>query len=132
MQAFAPSAEDNLGLRLQTQESSALVYASAMGAIADPRRFDHAGAWFVDGTFWSEEELPGMGVPMGPARSMAHQPVGGPSGSLQALRGLDAPRRIFTHVNNTNPLLDESSAERRLVLAAGWEVATDGLLLRVD
>ena len=129
MHAFSPSAEDNLGLRLQTQESSALVYASAIGDIADPRRFDHAGAWFVDGTFWSEEELPGMGVPMGPARTMAHLPISGDGGSLRRLEGLRVPHRFYTHVNNTNPILDAGSAQHAALRRAGWQVASDGLRL---
>ena len=54
---------------------------------------------------------------------MAHLPVGGAGGSLAALRGLRAPRRVYIHINNTNPLLREDSPERAAVDAAGWEVA---------
>lgn len=130
---YEPSPEDNVALQVRTARSGRLVYASA---IADARAalplFRGCAALLLDGTFWSEEELPGLGVRMGPARSMAHQPVGGSDGSLLALRDLDARRRIFTHVNNTNPLLDETSTERRQAEAAGWEVATDGLSLRLD
>src|SRR5262249_51824621 len=61
------------------------------------------------------------------AEDMAHLPVGGDGGSLAALRGLHASRRIYIHVNNTNPLLREDSAERRQVEAAGWQVAWDGM-----
>jgi pyrroloquinoline quinone biosynthesis protein B len=129
MQAYPPSAEDNLGLRLQAPDSSPLVYASAMGGIADPRPFEHAGAWFVDGTFWSEEELPGLGVPMGPARSMAHLPISGDEGSLRRLASLRVPHRFYTHVNNTNPILDAQSAEHASLRRAGWQVASDGLRL---
>ncbi len=132
MSSYAPSVEDNIALRVRTHQSGTLLYASA---IADAQTaqplFEGCSALLLDGTFWSEEELPDLGVRMGPARSMAHQPVGGPAGSLQALRSLDAARRIYTHLNNTNPLLDERSPERAQVLSAGWEIATDGLLLRI-
>lgn len=132
MGLYEPSPSDNVALRVSTGESGSLVYASA---IADARAalplFEGAAALLLDGTFWSEEELPELGVRMGPARSMAHQPIGGPSGSLEALSTLNTPRRIYTHLNNTNPVLDERSPERAQVLAAGWEVATDGLLLRL-
>ncbi|RYZ03086.1 MAG: pyrroloquinoline quinone biosynthesis protein PqqB [Myxococcales bacterium] len=130
---YAPSIEDNVALRVRTAESGTLVYASAIAdAGAAQSLLEGCAALLLDGTFWSEEELPELGVRMGPARSMAHQPVGGSAGSLLALRELRAARRIFTHLNNTNPLLDDASPERREVSAAGWEVATDGLRLRLD
>ncbi len=60
------------------------------------------------------------------AREMGHVPISGVDGSLRALAGLQRPRKVFVHVNNTNPMLDESSSEYREVKAAGWEVAEDG------
>jgi pyrroloquinoline quinone biosynthesis protein B len=133
MGLYDPSPEDNVALTVRTGQSGSLVYASAIAdAPAAASLFEGSGALLLDGTFWSEDELPELGVPMGPARSMAHQPIGGRAGSLEALRSLKVPRRIFTHLNNTNPVLDERSAERALVSAAGWEVATDGLLLHVE
>jgi pyrroloquinoline quinone biosynthesis protein B len=57
---------------------------------------------------------------------MGHMPLDGPEGSLVALAGLRA-RRIFVHINNTNPILIDGSPERGRVVAAGWEVAEDGL-----
>ena len=59
-------------------------------------------------------------------RRMGHMPIDGTGGSLAALAGL-ASRRIFVHINNTNPILVDGSPERRRVEAAGWEVAEDGL-----
>jgi pyrroloquinoline quinone biosynthesis protein B len=59
-------------------------------------------------------------------RRMGHVPIDGPDGSLQALRGMGG-RRIYLHINNTNPILVEGSRERRRVEAAGWEIAEDGL-----
>jgi pyrroloquinoline quinone biosynthesis protein B len=58
---------------------------------------------------------------------MAHLPVGGEAGSLTALRDLSAPRRIYIHINNTNPLLRDDSKERAAAEAAGWEIAWDGM-----
>jgi len=60
---------------------------------------------------------------------MAHMPVGGSSGSLAALAGVRAARRILIHVNNTNPLLRDDSPERAAATAAGWELAYDGMEL---
>jgi pyrroloquinoline quinone biosynthesis protein B len=133
MGSYEPSPSDNVALRVRAGESTSLVYASAIAnARAALPLFEGCGALLLDGTFWSEEELPDMGVPMGPARTMAHQPIGGADGSLEALVGLQVPRRIYTHLNNTNPVLDERSPERARVVAAGWEIATDGLTLRLD
>jgi pyrroloquinoline quinone biosynthesis protein B len=58
---------------------------------------------------------------------MAHVPVGGGDGSLEGLGGLRVPRKIYIHINNTNPLLREDASERALAKAAGWEVARDGM-----
>jgi pyrroloquinoline quinone biosynthesis protein B len=133
MGRFEPSAEDNVALRLHANGSGSLVYASA---IADAERarplLEDCAALLLDGTFWSENELPELGVPMGPARTMAHQPIGGVAGSLHALPQLRATRRVYTHLNNTNPVLDESSAERAELAAAGWEVAVDGMGFCID
>jgi pyrroloquinoline quinone biosynthesis protein B len=82
---------------------------------------------FFDGTFWSSDELPAQGLGSKRAEDMAHLPIGGPRGSLAALRGLGASRRIYIHVNNTNPVLREDAAERTETRAAGWEIAWDGM-----
>lgn len=129
---YEPSVEDNVALCVGTADGDRLVYASA---IADARTalpvLESCSTLLMDGTFWSEEELPKLGVGMGPARSMAHQPISGEAGSLRALRDLRVARRIYTHLNNTNPMLDTGSPERALVDAAGWEVAVDGLQLTI-
>jgi pyrroloquinoline quinone biosynthesis protein B len=133
--SLSPSREDNLGLRLRAagaRDDSALVYASAVAALTEqPRELDACAALFMDGTFWSEEELPAQGIGSTPARSMAHLPIGGEGGSLGALARLQVKRRVYTHINNTNPILDPDSAERAAVEAQGWLVASDGLKLQL-
>jgi len=79
-----------------------------------------------DGSFWSEDEMERRGVGTRTASAMGHVPIDGPDGSLARLRHLRA-RKVYTHVNNTNPILDETSAERRAIEKAGWEVAEDGM-----
>ncbi len=66
------------------------------------------------------------GVGTRTASAMGHVPISGPAGSLARLSDLSI-RKIYTHINNTNPILDESSAERREVEEMGWEVAEDGM-----
>jgi pyrroloquinoline quinone biosynthesis protein B len=128
---FAPSLLDNVALRVRAGPSPALVYASAFASLADASPFANAGAVFLDGTFWSEHELPGLGVASGPARSMAHLPISGEPGSLSLLGSLGGEHRYYTHVNNTNPVLDEYSAERAELTRAGIQVAYDGLRIQL-
>jgi pyrroloquinoline quinone biosynthesis protein B len=80
-----------------------------------------------DGTCWSDDELIAQGTGTKTALAMGHLPVGGPDGSLKNMAMVDGQRRIYIHINNTNPILDEDSAERREVAAAGWEIALDGM-----
>jgi pyrroloquinoline quinone biosynthesis protein B len=79
-----------------------------------------------DGTFWSDDELIRVESSGATARGMGHIPVGGPAGSLRLLAGLRAKKKIFIHINNTNPMLNEAGAEYREVRDAGWEIAEDG------
>ena len=79
-----------------------------------------------DGTFWSDDELIRVESSGSTARQMGHVPVGGPDGSLWQLAALRAKKKIFIHINNTNPMLNESSLEHREVRDSGWEIAEDG------
>jgi len=127
---LSPSAEDNVGLMLRDLGTrSTLSYLSGVAAMSATVRAAVAGAQclFFDGTFWSSDELIALGLSDRRAEDMAHWPIGGPHGSLRALTELARGRRIFIHVNNTNPILREDSSERAQLLAAGWEVAHDGL-----
>ena len=81
----------------------------------------------VDGTFWRDDELPRLGISDRSAHEMGHVPLSGPGGSLEVLAGLERPRKVLVHINNTNPILLEDSPERKAVLSAGVEVAYDGL-----
>ncbi|HEY6556124.1 MAG TPA: MBL fold metallo-hydrolase [Polyangiaceae bacterium] len=82
---------------------------------------------FFDGTFWRDDELRAQGLGERSARQMAHWPLSGADGSLAFLSRLSHCRRVLIHINNTNPILDEGSPERRQVDAAGVEVAYDGM-----
>jgi pyrroloquinoline quinone biosynthesis protein B len=126
----SPHPEDNVGLRIRaTSSGRRLAYFPAAGGLTPAVRdaLADADCIFFDGTFWTSDELPALGLGDKRAEDMAHLPVGGASGSLAALRGLRATRRLYIHVNNTNPLLRDDSAERKATEAAGWEVARDGM-----
>lgn len=105
-----------------------LAYMPAVPAIDEGllQLLETADLILFDGTFWSDDELIRVQGSGAAAREMGHVPVSGAEGSLRALAGLRRPRKVFVHVNNTNPMLDESSPEYYELGAAGWEVAEDG------
>ena len=80
-----------------------------------------------DGTFWTDDELIGLRIGERTARQMDHLPVSGPDGSLARLARLPSHYRVYTHINNTNPMLIEDGAERSLVESAGVRIGTDGM-----
>jgi len=130
----APDPADSVGFRIRERATGrVLAYLSGVGAVSDAvrRAVEGADCVFFDGTFWSADELPGLGLGTKRAEDMAHLPIGGPEGSLARLNGVAARRRIFIHLNNTNPLLRDDSPERAHVEAAGWEVARDGMEVRI-
>ena len=90
-------------------------------------RLDGADLLFFDGTLWTDDEMISSRTGVKTGARMGHLSVSGRDGSLAALRGLSLGRRIFLHINNTNPILLEDSPERARVTAAGWEVAYDGM-----
>ena len=100
------------------------------GAAAVPpalkARLSRADAILFDGTLFTDDEMIRSGTGVKTGRRMGHMPVGGPDGSIAALDGISA-RRMFVHINNTNPILVDGSPERATVEAAGWEVAWDGM-----
>jgi pyrroloquinoline quinone biosynthesis protein B len=91
------------------------------------RRLAASDLVLVDGTFWRDDELARLGISTRSAREMGHLPLSGPGGTLEALAGLERPRKALVHINNTNPILLEDSPERDAARRAGVEVAYDGL-----
>jgi pyrroloquinoline quinone biosynthesis protein B len=106
-----------------------LTYVPGLASLNDDvvARLAASDLVLVDGTFWRDDELPRLGVSDRSARDMGHVPLSGPGGSLAVLAGLQRPRKALVHINNTNPVLLEDSAEREEVVRAGVEVAYDGL-----
>ena len=104
-------------------------YIPACAAVDDELAARIAGAalLFFDGTLWRDDEMIKAGLGAKTGRRMGHLSVSGLEGSMVALAGLAIECKLFIHINNTNPILCAGSPERAAVLAAGWEVARDGL-----
>src|SRR5881296_780126 len=124
----------DVGLRLTDERTGGtLAYIPTAGSVDDAVRTVAARADLLlfDGTFWSDGELQAAGVDAPSAREMGHLPVGGPGGSVELLPRLGAKRTVLVHLNNTNPILCRSSAERTQVEAAGIVVGDDGMEFEV-
>jgi pyrroloquinoline quinone biosynthesis protein B len=117
----------NVGVEI-TDGKSRLAYVPGAASVPPSLRelLSRADAILFDGTLFTDDEMLRSGTGAKTGRRMGHMPIDGPDGSLAVLRGLSA-RRIFVHINNTNPILVEGSPERLRVEAAGWEVAFDGM-----
>ena len=127
----SPIAGDNLALVIEDEGSGkTAVYAPGLGAI-DERLFEcmqRAACVLVDGTFWSDDEMIRVGVSKKHARDLGHLAQSGEGGMLEWLGRLPAGvRKILIHINNTNPILNESSDEARELERRGVEVALDGM-----
>lgn len=90
------------------------------------RRIDGADVLFFDGTLWRDDEMIRSGEGSKTGQRMGHVSMSGPEGAIAGLAALSLRRRIFIHINNTNPVLLHGSAERAEAQAAGWEIAFDG------
>jgi pyrroloquinoline quinone biosynthesis protein B len=88
---------------------------------------DHADLTIIDGSFWSDTEMIDLGFSQRTATQMGHWPISGPGGSLQALSHRKKGAVVYSHINNTNPILDPNSPERKQVETAGIVVGEDGM-----
>jgi pyrroloquinoline quinone biosynthesis protein B len=125
--------EASLGLILTASSDKRLAYFPAVPMIDDSllEVLNSADLLLFDGTFWSDDELIQIQGSALASRDMGHVPVGGDKGTLRALASLRCSRKLFVHVNNTNPMLDESGPEYQEIQGAGWELAEDGWQLEL-
>lgn len=121
---------DTAGLRIE-EGSKSLIYVPGCAAISPTVANEAAGADMIlfDGTLFTDDEMITLGAGAKTGRRMGHVPMAGEGGSLAFLSELSAGRKIYTHINNTNPVLIVGSPERRKVEAAGVEIAHDGMEL---
>jgi pyrroloquinoline quinone biosynthesis protein B len=118
-----------VGVKVWADPARAIAYVPGCGAIDGQllREIDGAAALLFDGTVWQDDEMSRAGVGTKTGRRMGHIPVNDAQGPLEAFRNLTCGRRILVHINNTNPLLVASSAERLQAEKRGWEVGFDGM-----
>jgi len=125
-----PAAGDNIALIIEDAASGErLFYAPGLAHIGDAEREAMAGSScvLVDGTFWTDDEMIAAGLGPHTAADLGHLPQSGVLGMVAALAPLPAPRKVLIHINNSNPILDEDSAEHHELRRHGVEVAHDGM-----
>jgi pyrroloquinoline quinone biosynthesis protein B len=120
---------DTLGLRISDKATGKYLYfIAACAGVTDDLKSRLAGAplVFFDGTVWRDDELITAGLGKKTGQSMGHIAMSGDHGAIEALAGLDIGRKIFLHINNSNPVLLRDSAERKTAERAGWQIPADG------
>ncbi len=127
---FGTAPGDTIGLKLaDTRTGRFACYVPGCAGVDDSLigRLSGADAILFDGTLYTDDEMIAQGLSRKTGRRMGHISMSGAQGSVAALAGLQVGRRIFTHINNSNPALRQGSPERAWIEAAGWEVAHDGM-----
>jgi len=133
-QDFNAADGDTVGVRIVAANGGGVMhYVPGCAAVSEVVKNRVAGAQvlFFDGTVFTDDEMAQAGVGDKTGQRMGHLAISGEGGSIAALSEVDLGRRIYIHVNNTNPILDARSEARRFVEAAGWEVAFDGMEVRL-
>jgi pyrroloquinoline quinone biosynthesis protein B len=122
-------AGDTLGLRIGDRATGKYLYfLAACASVTDDLKSRLAGASliFFDGTVWRDDELIAAGLGNKTGQGMGHIAMSGDSGAIEALAHLGIDRKIFLHINNSNPALLRDSAEREIAERAGWQIPADG------
>jgi pyrroloquinoline quinone biosynthesis protein B len=123
---------DTLGLRIEDKATGRYFYFLAACAKVTPdlkQRLAGAALVFFDGTVWRDDELIAAGLGTKTGQAMGHISMSGENGAIAALADLGIDRKIFLHINNSNPALLADSAERKAAERAGWQIPTDGMEL---
>jgi pyrroloquinoline quinone biosynthesis protein B len=127
---FGTSAGDTLGLEVaETATGRSFFYIPGCAKIDEPlaSRLRGAALVFFDGTLFHENEMIEQGLMGKTGSRMGHINISGDGGSMAALAPMNVARKIYVHINNSNPILDANSKQYAAVRAAGWEVGADGM-----
>jgi pyrroloquinoline quinone biosynthesis protein B len=131
---FGTREGDTVGLELRDPAAgTGFLYVPGCAAVdaALARRLEGSALVLFDGTLYTDDEMIAQGLSAKTGKRMGHIAMAGRDGSIAAFRSLDVKRRIFVHINNSNPVLRGDGPERAEVEAAGWEVAFDGMEIRL-
>ncbi|CAN7639305.1 pyrroloquinoline quinone biosynthesis protein PqqB [Phyllobacterium sp. LjRoot231] len=132
-EGFGTKQGDTIGLHISSESGGAAFYVPGCAGIDDTlkKRLANADCLLFDGTVFTDDEMITAGVGIKTGARMGHMYISGEGGSLEALADLGIKKRIYVHINNTNPILDAASPEHAAVVAAGWKIAFDGMEVRL-
>lgn len=133
-EAIGTRSGDTIGLKLTDPAGGASAFYIPGCADIDAElaaRLGGAPLVLFDGTLYTDDEMITQGLSAKTGNRMGHISMSGDRGSVAAFAGLGVTRRVFVHINNSNPVLREDSPERRQIERAGWEVAFDGMEIRL-
>lgn len=127
---FGSAPEDTIALKISDAKSGKHIFyipgcASMPSELSE--RLKGAPVVFFDGTVWEDDEMQSTGTGVKTGSRMGHMHLHGDTGSMSAFKDLGVKRKIYIHINNTNPVLADDSSERALAEEAGWEIAFDGM-----
>ena len=131
---FGSVEEDTIALEVKDKSGGKSFFYIPACAKLPPdlaARIDGADLIFFDGTLWVDDEMIRDGVGVKTGKRMGHMSLSGADGTLEAFKKLKIKRKVFIHINTTNPILLADSEERKTVEAAGWEVAYDGMRIEI-
>jgi pyrroloquinoline quinone biosynthesis protein B len=130
---FGTVEEDTIALEVRVKGQTRFFYMPACARMSDElaTRLRGAELVFFDGTLWVDDEMVRDGVGVKTGARMGHMSVSADDGTLAAFADLDVARKIFIHINTTNPILIADTPERAQVEAAGWEVSYDGMAIEI-
>ncbi|MDX2309656.1 MAG: pyrroloquinoline quinone biosynthesis protein PqqB [Hyphomicrobium sp.] len=132
--SFGSRDGDTIGLKVtDTATGKHFFYVPGCAEVDPPlaARLRGAELLFFDGTLYTDDEMLTQGLLNKTGKRMGHISISGPDGSVAAFKDMNVARKIYVHINNSNPVLDETSPERRATEAAGWEVGFDGMEVRL-
>ena len=120
--------DQTVGVRLETLTET-VNYVPGSAHLSDDlaTRLDGGDLVFFDGTLWTDDEMVTTGVGQKTGKRMGHMSMSGPDGSIAAFEDLDVGRKVYVHMNNTNPVLRPDAPERADAEAAGWTIGYDGM-----
>jgi pyrroloquinoline quinone biosynthesis protein B len=127
---FGTREGDTIGLKVTDTDSGSHFFYIPGCAKLDEQltaRLTGAPLVFFDGTLYTDHEMIELGLSSKTGQRMGHISISGPDGSIAGFASLNVARKIYVHINNSNPVLDETSKAHRAVVDAGWEVGFDGM-----
>jgi pyrroloquinoline quinone biosynthesis protein B len=126
--------EETVGLEITARNGAARFHYIPGCARMTPElreRLKGSALVFFDGTLWQNDEMIKLGIGQKTGARMGHMNISGEDGTIAAFADLDVKRKVFIHVNTTNPVLDEGSPERAEITRQGWDVAEDGMRIEL-